>query len=167
MLQAIAQVPDVRGVVLGNGENKAYVDSLHQLAEDLQVSDRVLFHPAVPIEILRNYVSAADLGVVTVLATSKSYYYMLPNKFFECIQSLTPVVVSDFPETGSITDKYGIGLKVDPAEICQISDAIVKMRDDKAFYALCKENLRTAKEELCWEKEKEKLKEAYQAILAP
>ena len=165
MLQAIAKTPDIAGVVLGNPESAAYLQSLQKLAEDLKIADRVLFHEAVPIEILRNYVSAADLGMVTVLATSKSYYFMLPNKFFECIQSLTPVVVSDFPETGSITDKYGIGLKVDPAQVDQLSDTIVKMRDDKAFYALCKENLRTAKEELCWEKEKEKLKEAYKSIL--
>lgn len=165
MLQAIAKVPDVRGIVLGNGDNATYVDSLHKLADSLGIADRVLFHAAVPIDILRNYVSAVDVGVVTVLATSKSYYYMLPNKFFECIQSLTPVIVSDFPETGSITDQYGIGLKVDPAQVDQIAEAIVKMRDDKALYGKCKENLRIAKEALCWEKEKEKLKDAYRQLL--
>jgi len=47
----------------------------------------------------------------------------------------------------------------------QLVGAITKMRDDWVFYTQCKENLRTAKADLCWEKEKEKLKEAYQAIL--
>jgi len=165
MLNAIAQTPHIAGVVLGNYESPAYGQSLQQLARELGIENRVLFHEAVPIEVLRHYVSAADVGMVTVLATSKSYYYMLPNKFFECIQSLTPVIVSDFPETGSITDKYGIGLKVDPANVEQLVGAITKMRDDWVFYTQCKENLRTAKADLCWEKEKEKLKEAYQAIL--
>jgi len=56
-------------------------------------------------------------------------------------------------------------VKADPANVEQITKAITKMKEDKAFYATCKENLRLAKEELCWEKEKEKLKAAYREIL--
>ena len=40
------------------------------------------------------------------------------------------------------------------------------MRDDREFYAACKENLKRAKEELCWEREKTALEEAYRRILS-
>ena len=164
MLCAIKNVPCAVSVILGNGD-AGYIEKLGDLCKEQNISDRVLFHSAVPIEVLKNYVSAADVGVMTVLGRAKSYYYMLPNKFFENIQSLTPVIVSDFPSIGAIVDQYEIGLKVDPESPEAIAAAIRRMREDQAFYAACKENLKQAKEELCWEKEKLVLQEAYRRIL--
>ena len=54
---------------------------------------------------------------------------------------------------------------MDPTDPKAIADAILRMRDDRAFYAECKEHLKVAKEELCWEREKQNLKQAYKAIL--
>ena len=164
MLKAVAKLPKTAAVILGNGQKK-YVESLRNLCEQLEVEDRVLFHPAVPLEQLSNYVGAADVGIITVLPTFKSYYYMLPNKFFENIQSLTPVIVSDFPTIGSLVDQYGIGLRVNPESVDEIVAAIERMQTEKKFYMDCKEHLKRAKEELCWEKEKVVLKEAYSRIL--
>lgn len=164
LLRAVATLPGTAAVVLGNGQPE-YLDSLRHLSVELGIADRVLFHPAVPLEELRHYVSAANVGLVTVLPLYKSYYFMLPNKFFECIQSLTPVIVSDFPEVGRIVDQYGIGLKVDPADVSAIAAAIEQLRTDRSFYASCKANLQRAKEDLCWEKEKSRLKDAYEKIL--
>jgi hypothetical protein len=39
------------------------------------------------------------------------------------------------------------------------------MRTDKEFYESCKRNLLKAKEELCWEREKEKLVGAYEKLM--
>ena len=165
MLEAVAQLPqDVAAIILGNAQT-SYPDQLHALCKKLNIEDRVLFHQAVPYEELRHYVSASDVGLVTVLATYQSYYMMLPNKFFENIQSMNPVIVSDFPTIGKIVDQYGIGLKVDPTDPKAIADAILRMRDDRAFYAECKEHLKVAKEELCWEREKQTLMNAYREIL--
>lgn len=165
MLRSAAELADVSCIILGSSESQQYIDTLKQLATELGMADRVLFHPAVPLEQLPEYVAAVDVGMINILATAKSYYYMLPNKFYENIQALTPVIVSDFPEVGKIVDKYGIGLKVNPEDIGDITQAIVKMKNDKPFYEKCKKNLLIAKENLCWEKEKEMLKEAYRQIL--
>lgn len=165
MLQAASELKNVSCVILGYSETQRYIDELQLLASQLDMSSRLLFHPAVSLDILPEFVAAVDVGMINILPTSKSFYYMLPNKFFENIQATTPIIVSDFPEVARLTDQYGIGLKVSPENISQITEAIIKMRDDKAFYATCKENIRSAKEELCWEKEKEKLKTAYRSIL--
>lgn len=165
MLQAAAELENVSCIILGNSETQRYIEVLQQMAAQLGMSQRVLFHPAVPLNELPEFVAAVDVGMINIMASSKSFYYMLPNKFYENIQAMTPIIVSNFPEVVRITDQYGIGLKVDPANVQQITEAIAKMKDDKAFYAACKENIRSAKEELCWEKEKEKLKSAYKSIL--
>ena len=165
MLQAVAQLDGVYAVILGNPNTARYMTSLHELADTLGITKKVLFLPAVPIESLRNYLCAADVGIITVLPTFKSYYFMLPNKFFENIQCLTPVIVSDFPSIGAIVDQYEIGLKVDPKIPDELAAAITRLRQDKALYAAFKENLKQAKEDLCWEKEKLVLQDAYRRIL--
>ena len=90
---------------------------------------------------------------------------MLPNKFFENIQSETPIICSDFPAVAPIVKEYGIGLTCDPTDLDQLNACVEKMRTDKVFYAQCKENLKKAKKDLCWENEKKALKDAYRAVL--
>ena len=164
LIEAAAINDRIALVILGNGEER-YVSSLKQQVQEKQIADRVLFHPAVPHGELWKYVGAADVGMVTVQNVCRSYYYMLPNKFFENIQSLTPVICSDFPEVSSLVKEYGIGLTCDPADIQDINAKIEKMRTDKEFYESCKRNLLKAKEELCWEREKEKLVDAYRQLM--
>lgn len=166
LIETIPLLPkDVALVVLGNSLSEDYLEHLRVCCRSQGVEERVLFHSAVSYNELCHYVSAADVGVVTVLGTCQSYYFMLPNKFFENIQCLNPVIVSDFPVVGHIVDQYDIGLKVDPTDPKAIAAAILRMRDDKAFYAQCKEHLKQAKEDLCWEKEQETLKQAYRELL--
>lgn len=164
LFQVLSHVSNCACVILGNADSEQYVKSLYELATSLGIADRVLFHPAVSMQVLRNYVGAADVGTIVAPSNFKSYYYSLPNKFFENIQSETPVVVSDFPEMGRIIDMYQIGLKIDPDNLQEIAGAICRMRDDKAFYQSCKENIKKAKTDLCWENEKKALQEAYRRI---
>ncbi len=164
MLEAVSKIPGTAAVLVGNSDENRKAELL-ELCRKLEVQDRTYFHPAVPVEELYRFVAAADLGTALLPPVTANYTWALPNKFFENIQSLTPVLASDFPEMGKVVDQYGIGLTVDPEDSAAITAAVEKMKNDKAFYAACKENLRSAKEELCWEKEKEKLKEAYRPIL--
>lgn len=164
MLEAVSRIPGTAAVLVGNSDERRKAE-LQELCRKWGIEQRCYFHPAVPVEELYRFVGAADLGTALLPPITANYTWALPNKLFENIQSLTPVLVSDFPEMGKIADTYRIGLKVDPEDIDAITTAIQKMKDDKAFYAACKENIRVAKEELCWEKEKEKLKAAYRPIL--
>ena len=164
LIRLLDRLADVRAVVLGDGE-AAYVDGLRALARSQGVDSRLLFLPAVPYDELRHWVSAADIGMVICENVCKSYYYMLPNKFFENVQSETPIIASDFPETGRLVREYGIGLACDPSDLEGIAQCVERLRDDKALYARCKDNLRAAKKELCWEKEGKTLEAAYAKAL--
>jgi glycosyltransferase involved in cell wall biosynthesis len=151
-------------VILGNGEN-SYIDKLKQMAETYAVSDRVLFHEAVSIEMLWEYVGAADVGIVNIPAVTKSYFYSLPNKLFENIQALTPVIGSNFPEISKVISEYNIGLLVNPESTEELAEAIAKLKNDKELYSAFKQNLTEAKKILCWENESKILREAYGKIL--
>lgn len=156
--------PFVCAMILGNGE-ESYLDGLKALVKEKGLEGRVIFHEAVPLEELWKLVGAADLSLMMIEGRAKSYYYSLPNKFFESIQSLTPIVSSNFPEMKRIIDKYEIGLTCDPADPEAIHACVEKMRTDRALYQRCRDNLKNAKQELCWEKEKNVLIKAYKEIV--
>ena len=162
-IQALVGRESVALVVLGNGDPD-YLGRLRRLSDELGVGERVLFRHAVPLETLGEYAGAVDAGTVVVRADTESKYLMLPNKFFENVQSLTPVIASNFPEIGSLVRKYDIGILVDPDDVSQVGAAIDRLRSDPALRARLRQNLEVAKAELCWEKEKKSLESAYAQI---
>lgn len=149
--------------LLGNGA-ETYVESLMKLAKQKGVNHRIVIHKAIPHEELWKYIGAADVGMITVKAAWKSYYYMLPNKFFENIQAETPVICSDFPAIKELVKKYQIGITCNPEMPEKLNQCIEKLRLDQKFYQKCKRNMQIAKKELCWEEECLKLKKAYKKI---
>ena len=164
LLDVISKTEKTVAVILGNGE-EAYLNELRKRADTLKVGGRVLFKPAVPIDVLWQYAGAADVGMILAPAVVKNHLYSLPNKFFENIQSETPVVCPDYPAMKPIVDQYGIGLTCNPTDSEKVIACVEKMRADRDFYRQCKTNLKTAKRELCWENEKEVLLEAYRKVL--
>ena len=164
LLQEVQHNPQVCAVILGNGQQD-YMEQLKAMAESLGVTDRVLFHPAVPLEELWKYAGAADVGMILAPAIVANHLYSLPNKFFENIQSETPVICPSYPAMKPIVEQYGIGLTCDPTDLDDIDRCVEKMRTDRDFYAQCRENLKKAKEDLCWEKEKVVLQEAYRRAM--
>ena len=164
LIRVVAFNPSICAVILGNG-SEGYIAGLKQMCRHLKVESRILFHQAVDIKDLWKYVGAVNVGWIVGEASSKSYYYSLPNKFFENIQSETPIICSDFPVMKPIIDKYQIGLTCNPNDINEINKCVELMRTDKEFYARCKANLKVAKCELCWENEKKILISAYRKLL--
>lgn len=164
LIKALKLTDEVGLVILGNGED-SYKKELLELCSIEGVENRVLFKNAVKIEELYKYVGAADVGMIMIENICKSYYLCLPNKLFENIQSLTPVITSNFPELKKITENYQIGISVDPNNIVKIATSITKMKEDKEFYYQCKSNMISAKNELCWDNEKKILKKAYMDLI--
>lgn len=164
LIQAIPFTNETAAIILGNGEI-GYMQKLKYLAKNLQISQKILFHDAVPQQDLWKYVGAVDVGVCILQNVCINHYYALPNKLFENIQSLTPVIGSNFPEIQRIIDSYHIGICCDPSIPRNIANSIEHLYSNKNFYNYCKENLIQAKFDLCWEKEKIRLATAYNKIL--
>lgn len=167
LIRAAALCKDVMLVILGNAENESYLETLQKMPACIRAGRRILFYPAVPAEQLWKYIGAADISMMPILPVTKSYYYALPNKFFESIQALTPVIASDLPEMKNLIERYGIGFTCRPGSVRDICRCIRCMCSDRTVYASYKENVRRAKEELNWENEKERLKKAYYKIIKP
>lgn len=166
IIESLPELPGVGLVILGNGQ-AGYLSELHRFAIQNGVDDRVMFHPAVSLSELSNYIGAVEVDIAPVEVTAKNALYSLPNKFFESIQSLTPVITSDVPEMKRIIDAYQIGLTFERSNVEALTECIRKMKSDQAFYHSCKDNLKAAKETLCWEQEKTVLKKAIIEKIGP
>jgi len=164
LIQVISMNPNIVGVILGYTRDDNYFDKIKHLVDEYEVTDRILFLPTVTIDRLWEFVGAADVGVSILQNTCTNHYYSLNNKFFENIQSLTPVIVSDFPEMRRIVNQYDIGLLCDPGSVEEINDCVERMRTDKELYSKFKKNLLIAKDQLCWENEKKGLFMAYKNL---
>jgi len=129
-------------------------DNLQKLANDLGIAERIRFLPPVEQRDIWQYSGAADFEIMLIEPVVKSYYFALPNKFFEAVQSETPVITSNLPEMKRLVEKYDIGFSCNPEDIEEILHSIDLLCEDKALHAHFKENIKTAKKELCWENEK-------------
>ena len=149
---------------MGNSDDE-YRRTLEEIAAKCGAAERLRFLPPVPVNEIWKYAGAMDVGIMPIENLCLSYYYTLPNKFFENVQSLTPVICSDLPEMHRLVDEYGIGLICEPENADDLAQCLERMRTDREFYNSCKQNLLRAKRELCWEREKTVLLDAYRKYL--
>lgn len=163
-IKALSHTENTGLVILGYTHTPEYIIYLKKLIKEYNVGDRCIFHDAVPIDILYKYVGAADIGMLTFEAITQSYYYTLPNKFFENIQALTPMICSDFPELKKLIDKYEIGFLCNSNDEKQIANLINLLKSDRTIIENFKKNLLLAKDELNWENERELLIDALKHI---
>ncbi len=150
-------------VVLGFIADADY-DYFMKLFNRNENKGRVIYKKGVKIDELWKYVGAMDCGIAPINGELKSYYLSLPNKIFECIQSETPIICSNYPEMKKVVVDNNIGLGLDNLTPEDIALKIKMMQEDKKSYTTYKENIRELKKELCWENEKKKLISAYRAL---
>ncbi len=164
MLMAIADMDGVGAVIMGPALDLKYLDKLKKDASIYHIEDRTLFHEAVRSDELVNYISAADAELIFLETDKKSYYYALPNKMFESVQAMTPIIAVDIPELRRIIDQYDIGLLCESGDINSLKNAILQMKDNVELMDRYKKNMISAKEDLCWENEKKVLIDAWQRL---
>jgi glycosyltransferase involved in cell wall biosynthesis len=128
------------------------------IKEEIQYISNIHFMPAVrPSEIL-SYTSGADIGLCIIENLSLSYYYSLPNKFFEYLHSGLPVIASNFPDMTELIDQYNCGwsVNVEKFDIQNLINRINFLDINNVNYGVSK-----IREELTWESESIVLKEIY------
>lgn len=74
--------------------------------------DHIFYHNAVTPNVLLDYTSSADIGIIFYENTCLNHYYCLPNKLFEYTMAELPVIISDLYELNKIINKYQNGITV-------------------------------------------------------
>ena len=119
------------------------------------LKDKVKFIGKLTPDDLRKVTPQADVGISIEENNGLSYYYSLPNKISDYIQSRVPVVVSDFPEMRKIVNTFSVGEIIENHSPEHLAGRInVVLAKGKASYL---NHLNAAADELCWENEEDKI----------
>ena len=156
-LKAMEFIPNVHLIILGQGEKE---EKLKDVAYETGISNRVHFLGMIDQKDLIHYTSAADVGLALIENISVSYYYALPNKLFEYIMAGVPVICSNLPQMKEIVDNYKVGVSIDLEKEENLIDLLKEFLSDNKKLDEYKSNCITARQDLNWETEFNKIKYA-------
>ena len=163
LIDACEYLRDIKCVIVGDGD---IMQAIQQRIIHKNLKDKVILLGKLPFEDLKRVTPFAALGVSIEEFQGFNYYYALPNKLFDYIQSEIPVLVSDFPELRNVVNNYKIGemlISRNPRELANQLEIMVKKSKDSFW----KKNLAKTAEELCWEKEEQVLMGIYGKLISP
>lgn len=153
MLEAMSYLPNYLLLIVGKGD---VVPVLKQRVEEKNWEDRVKFVDRQPVEILRKYTRASDIGLSLDKDTNLNYHFSLPNKVFDYMHAGIPVFASNLPEVRNVVDGHCFGVifyNHHPEEMARIIEETLENED---LMREMKQRAIEASKTLNWETEKEK-----------
>lgn len=164
MIQTMPYLPDYKLWIAGAGD---FEEKLKELAFVLGLEKQVVFLGRLPMEQLHNKTVQATLGLSLEENLGLNYYYALPNKVFDYVQALVPVIVADLPEMRTLTEQYGMGEILMERTPKALASLVNKMAANAESHQTYVEKTRKAAALLNWEHEKPEflniIKQAFEA----
>jgi 1,2-diacylglycerol 3-alpha-glucosyltransferase len=142
--------------------SKDYAQELYEYAVQKGVEYKFRYIGFLNPNKLLEYVASADVNVFFPITYTKNMEYCVPNKFFEYIFAETPFVIKNMPELVMLTEKYNIGYIAD--SIRNIATKVDHLLSNEQEYIDKVNKLKKAQEDLCWEKQEEKLLAFYNTL---
>ena len=143
--------------------NDDYRAALEHEIDAAGVRERVQIVPPVPMLDLVREATAFDIGLFALPGHSLHNQYALPNKFFEYIMAGLALCISDLPEMMRLLRHYDLGRPIRAVNPRAIAKAINSL--DREAISRYKRNALAAARELNWERESQKMIEAYRAVV--
>jgi glycosyltransferase involved in cell wall biosynthesis len=140
-------------IFMGYGPLMGYIISAAQEYKN------IFFHEAVNSSVLLDYTSCADFGFVILNTDILSYYYSLPNKFFEYLNAGVPVISNNLFEVGKIIKDLEVGFVLENDTKEELIHLIKNTED--ANLPRLKVNLAKARDIYNWENQEVELLKAY------
>lgn len=141
-----------------------YISGLREFIRDKDLADRVYFHAPVAFDDVSRYAASADIGLVLHKNTGLNYYYVCPNKLFECMAAGLPMVGSDFPDLKWFIKGYNMGITCDPESPADIAESVNLILSDENTREKMRDNALEAAKIYNWENESRKLVSLYEGF---
>lgn len=159
ILKALVELKSFQFVCVGP-VNYILLDKIKKIVVLLNINDRVHFVKTKNPNILTSFISDADISIIPIQNTCKSYYYCLPNKIFESIYAGLPILGSNLYDIKNLIYKENLGEVCDMANIKSIVRGIKSIYGNKKYYY--KNNVKKLRKKYSFEKEFSKVIEFYE-----
>lgn len=152
---------DARLIICGEGNFYAQAVAL---AQQLGITDKVIFKGYVPPAQLGEYTIKAWIGITLFEDTSLSNRLSLANRFFDYMHHGVPQICIKYPEYEKVNDRFEIATLVADATPENIADAINRLLTDEEYYKRLQQNCLKAREIYCWQEEEKRLIATYKNL---
>ncbi len=167
LLEAIARVADVRGLIVGGHEQEPDLARLRALAKGLRIEDRVAFTGHLPPSAVASQLARADIVALPNPASAISTHSTSPLKLFEYMAASKAIVASRLPSLGEVLTDEVNALLVAPGDADALADGIRRLVNDPALRARLGGAARDAVAEYSWDRRAERLEILFNDVLAP
>jgi glycosyltransferase involved in cell wall biosynthesis len=150
LIEAMKYTSNTLLLIIGSGD---VWEQLPKLIQTHQVKEKVRLIQKIPKSQLIAYTQSAHLGISIDKNTNLNYAWSLPNKIFDYIHSEVPILATRLTEIEAIVQNYNIGSFIESHEPAHIGEKIMETLQHPD-YAIWKQNLINAKNELNWKREK-------------
>jgi glycosyltransferase involved in cell wall biosynthesis len=123
--------------------------------------DSIYYYPSRKQSDILQYTASADWSIIFIKNVSRSYFYSLPNKFFESIMASLPMIVSPLQEMSKFVKENKIGLVTKDFSTEALIETILKTDKDDQINQTSFKNL---KQIYNWESQEKTLLEAYSEL---
>jgi glycosyltransferase involved in cell wall biosynthesis len=149
MIDTMALLDEYLFIVIGDGD---ILEQLKEKVSNLSLHNKVKFLGEKTPEELKKLTPNATIGMSLEEDLGLNYRYALPNKIFDYLHANVPVIIADLPEMRALIKRYQVGEILTERTPKTLAKTIVSMTNNSY-----EKELKTAKKELNWSKEKEKL----------
>ena len=164
-LEALAQVPDLRGLLVGGYPGDPDEARLRALARQLGIGDRVTFTGLVPRAEVCRLVRSATVCVVPTVDTP-SARYTSPLKLFEYMACGRPVIISDLPPIREVVEDEQTALLVPPGDAGKLADALRRVLADEVLAIQMTRRATEIVSKYSWVQRAESLDDLFQAVVS-
>jgi glycosyltransferase involved in cell wall biosynthesis len=139
----------------------AFVGRFHEgaveTARRFGVEGRV--HPvgAVAPEEVVPFIRSADAALIPYWPETGNYENILPNGFFQSLSAHLPLLWPPLPDLVGLVGDRPVGRTMDPRDPAAIAAGVQWLIDNPAEAGYAREAVRQLADQVCWEREEEKL----------
>lgn len=144
-------------VCMGYGPLEALVK------EKAAASQNIYFHPAVSPDVLLDYTSSADFGIIFYQDNCLNHKYCSPNKMFEYLMAGLPVIVSNLFEMRRLVEEHEVGVTANDNTVEGFKQAIERI--SSLDYNRLRKNVEVTNKIYNWEQQETVLKKVYTKVL--
>jgi glycosyltransferase involved in cell wall biosynthesis len=133
VIEAIAALPDTRGLIVGGHADEADLARVKALAAQVFCSDRVTFTGMLPPADVAARLRDADVLVLPNPASALSSSFTSPLKLFEYMASGRPIVASSLPSMREVLTDGRNAVLVEPGNPQALTAGIRRIKEDPAL----------------------------------
>lgn len=133
LLEALAQLPGTKGLIVGGHEAEPDLERVRKLAADLGLADRVTFTGLVEPSQVAGHLARATILVLPNPRSAISTNFTSPLKLFEYMAAGRAIIASDMPSVREVLSDGETALLVPPGNAAALARGMQRLIADRAL----------------------------------